>query len=104
MGFKILNFNIWGDFLKNEYFGGMKKLWMFFFFWGGGHCKTGLFFWGGWSFVYILGLFLKGNVQNGNIVWGSLKFLIFFGMPKFLMLLGGKERSSNFEKGRNCRE
>ena len=33
-GFKILNFNILGGFQKNEYFWGVKILWIFFF--GGG--------------------------------------------------------------------
>ena len=38
-GFKILNFNIFWGFEKNEYFfGGMKILWIFF----GGHHKIGL--------------------------------------------------------------
>ena len=29
-GVKILNFNIFGGFQKNEYFWGMMKLWIFF--------------------------------------------------------------------------
>ena len=38
-GFKILNFNIFGGFQKNEYFlGGMKILWIFYW----GHHKIGL--------------------------------------------------------------
>ena len=48
--FKILNFNIFGGFQKNKYFGGMKILWLFF----GGHLFMGywfrmgvFFFWGG---------------------------------------------------------
>ena len=37
-GFKILNFNIFWGFQKNEYFLGIKMLWIFFFFFffGGG--------------------------------------------------------------------
>ena len=30
LGFKILNFNIFMDFQKNKYFGGMKISWIFF--------------------------------------------------------------------------
>ena len=30
LGFKILNFNIFGGFQRNDYFGGMKILWIFF--------------------------------------------------------------------------
>ena len=33
---EILNFNIFGGFQKNEYFGDMRLLWIFFFFLGGG--------------------------------------------------------------------
>ena len=38
-GFKILNFNIFWDFQKNEYFWGIKILWIFL----GGHHKIGLY-------------------------------------------------------------
>ena len=38
-GFKTLNFNIFGGFHKNEYFCGMKILWIFFW----GHHKNGLY-------------------------------------------------------------
>ena len=44
----FLGFNIFGGFLKNEYFGGMKKLWIFL----GGHYKTRLFFLGGGGRFY----------------------------------------------------
>ena len=37
--FKILNLIIFGGFQKNEYFFGMKILWIFFF----GHHKIGLY-------------------------------------------------------------
>ena len=39
LGFKILNFNIFGGFQKNEYFWGMTNLWIFL----GGHRKIGLY-------------------------------------------------------------
>ena len=39
LGFKILNFNIFGGFQKNEYFWGMNILWIFFW----GHHKIGLY-------------------------------------------------------------
>ena len=38
LGFKILNFNIFWGFQKNEFFFGMKILWIFF----SGHHKIGL--------------------------------------------------------------
>ena len=38
LGFKILNFNIFWGFQKNEYFWGIKILWIFW----GGHHKIGL--------------------------------------------------------------
>ena len=60
---------------------------LFFFFWGGGgggggggHYEIGLFFEGGGSFLYILGLF-KVKIQNENIFSAS-KFQIFLGMPE----------------------
>ena len=37
-GFKILNFNIFGGFQKNEYFWGYENLWIYFW----GHPKIGL--------------------------------------------------------------
>ena len=45
-GVKILNFNIFGDFQKTEYFWGMKILWIF------------------------LGVITKVNVQNGGYFLG----------------------------------
>ena len=70
MGFKILNFNIFGGFQKNEYFLGMMILWIFFW----GHHKIGLVF---GSFLCILCFFLKVEVQNGDIFWGCLNFKYF---------------------------
>ena len=75
-----MNFNIFLDFQKNEYFFGYEILWIFF----GGHPKIGLVL---GVISYILGSFLKVNIQNGdifwvakisNIFWGCFKFLIFF--------------------------
>ena len=43
LGFKIVNFNIFGVFQKMSIFWGMKILWIyFFFFWGGGGIITKL--------------------------------------------------------------
>ena len=53
-GIKILNFNIFGVFQKNEYILGSSQNWTIF---------RG-------SFLCILGSFLKVNVQNGNIFRG----------------------------------
>ena len=54
-GFKILNFNIFWGFQKNEYFLGIKILWTFFFFWGGGVITILDYIKG--SFLCILGSF-----------------------------------------------
>ena len=43
-GFKILNFNIFKGFQKNEYFLGYEDFVDFFFWGGGGHQKVGLYF------------------------------------------------------------
>ena len=59
MGFKISNFNIFGVFKKNEYFGGMKILWIFL----GVVTKLDYI---QRSFLCILGSFLKVKVQNGG--------------------------------------
>ena len=71
-GFKILNFDILGDFQKNEYFGGYEDF--VDIFWG--HHK--LDYMQG-SFLRILRSFLKVKVQNGGYFFGLLKFHIFFG-------------------------
>ena len=82
-GFKILNFNIFWGFQKNEYFLGVWRFCRYFF---GGHHKNGLV-WG--SFLCNLGSFFKVKVQNWDIFWvakisniflGCLKFLLFFGV------------------------
>ena len=52
-------------------FWGMKILWIFFW----GHHKIGLVF---GSFLCILESFLRSKVQNLDIVFGLLKFQIFF--------------------------
>ena len=54
-------------------FGGLKILWIFF------GVTTKLAYILG-SFLFILGYFLKGKVQNGGYFLGLLKFQIFFGM------------------------
>ena len=60
LGFKILNFNILGDFQKKmNIFGGMKILWIFL-----GVITQLDSLYG--SFLCILGSFLKGKVQNGG--------------------------------------
>ena len=73
-----------GGGLKNEYFLGMKILWIFL----GGHHKISLYlgvismhFW----------VFLRSMYRMG-VFWGLLKFQIFWGFLKFLFLfffLGG---------------
>ena len=74
LGFTILNFNFFFFFFfggrggqKNEYFWGMKRLWIF---WGGGGGSLQKLSYFVGSFPYISGLFLyKGDVLNGNIFW-----------------------------------
>ena len=63
LGFKILNFNILGGFQKNEFFWGMKILWIFF----SGHHKIGLV-WG--SFVCIFGSFFACGALAASICFG----------------------------------
>ena len=66
--FGIKNFGfqyIWG-FQENEYFLGMKILWIFFFVCGGGHHKIGLYLGGGGISMY-LGTFLEVKVQSFRI-------------------------------------
>ena len=70
LGFKNLNFNIFGGFQKNKYFFGMKILWIFFW----GHHKIGLYL---GLFLCILGSSFNVIVQNGDI-FGLLKFQMFF--------------------------
>ena len=55
LGFKTLNFNIFGDFQKNEYFWGYEDFVDIF----GGSSQKG-------SFLCILGSYLKFKVQNGE--------------------------------------
>ena len=66
-GLKILNFNILGAFQNNEYFGGMKKLWIF------------------WGFVTKLDCFgvisIHLRVQNENIFLGCCNLEYFWDMP-----------------------
>ena len=78
--FKILNFNIFWGFEKNEYFWGYEDFVDIFL----GHHKIGLV-WG--SFLCILGSFLRSRYRIGiffgvakisNIFLGCLKFLILF--------------------------
>ena len=78
--FKILNFNIFGGFQKNEYFLGYEDF--LDIFWG--PHKIGLYL---GSFLCILGFFLKVNVQYG-VFLGLQKFQIFFGCLKFLIFFG----------------
>ena len=67
-GFKILNFNIFGGVQKYHYFGGYEDF-----------VDISLQNWTGFrgSFLYISGFFLKVNVQDGDIIWGSPKLQIF---------------------------
>ena len=76
-----------GFFSKNELFGGMKKLWIYY--------KAGLFgvcMWGGGVNFLHFKAFLKVKVQNANI-FGIAKILnIILGMPKFLTFFGVNSR------------
>ena len=68
-----MNFNIFWGFQKNEHFLGSEDF--VDIFWG--HHKIGLVF---GSFLCILESFLRSKVQNLDIVFGLLKFQIFFGV------------------------
>ena len=61
----------------------------FSFFFGGG---------GGWSFLNILGLFLKVNVHNWTIFWGLLNLKYFGGMPDIRDIVRGKHKPTYQEK------
>ena len=82
-GFKILNFNIFGGFQKYHYF------------WGyGDFVDISLQYWTGFRghFKYISGGFLKVNVQDGDIIWGSPKLQIFLGVWLILPIyFGGRQ-------------
>ena len=80
LGFKILNFNIFWGFQKNEYFLGV---WNFCGYFLGGHHKIGLV-WG--SFLCILGSFLRSRYRIG----------IFFGVAKIPNIFGGSWNSWYF--------
>ena len=83
LGFKILIFNIFGVFQKNDFFL-IFGVWRFCgYFWG---VITKLGYISG-SFLCILGSFLKVKVQNGDI-FGSLKFQFFGGAWNFWYFLG----------------
>ena len=71
-GFKILKFSFLGSFQKNEYFLGMKILWIFL----GGHHKIRLYL--GVNSMHFW-VFINVKVQNGGILGGLLKFQIFLG-------------------------
>ena len=84
-GFKILNFNILGGFRNISIFGGMKILWIY-------HNKIGLV-------LEVISIhfrdfrgFLKVNVQDGDIILGSPKLQIFFGVWLiFPIYFGGRQ-------------
>ena len=84
-GFKILNFNILGGFRNIIIFGGMKILWIY-------HNKIGLV-------LEVISIhfrdfrgFLKVNVQDGDIILGSPKLQIFFGVWLiFPIYFGGRQ-------------
>ena len=67
-------FFFWGGgFQKNEYFLGMKILWIFL----GAHHKISLYL--GVTSMHFW-FFFKVKVQNGGVFWGFLKFQIFLGI------------------------
>ena len=84
MGFKILNFNIFWGFQKNEYFLGYEDF--VDIFWG---VTTKLAYIHG-SFLCMLGSFLKGQVQNGGYFLGFLKFQTFFGVSEIPDIFWGE--------------
>ena len=79
-----MNFNIFWGFQKNEYFWGMKILWIFFW----GHPKIGLVL--GVISMY-LGSFLKVNVHNQDIFGGCKNFKYFFGVLDIPDIFLGKQ-------------
>ena len=80
MGFKILNFNIFRGFQKNDFFGGMKILWILFW----DHHNIELYL--GVIPMHIR-VFLKVKVQNGVYFLGLQKFQIFFWVLDILDIL-----------------
>ena len=73
LGFKILNFNIFGDFKKKLVFFGV---WRFCGYFIGGHHKIGLYL-GVISMHFRVFSYRQGT--EWGIFFGSLKFQIFFG-------------------------
>ena len=68
-GFKILNFNIFWVLLKNEYFEGMRFLWILFW----GHLKIG-------PYLEVVSMHLGSFLKVGIFFPGLLKFQTFFGV------------------------
>ena len=83
MGFKILNFNIFGGFKKEKYFLGYEDFVDIFL---GCHHKIGLYL-GVISMQFRS--FLKGKVQNGGYFLRFLKFQTFLGIPEILGIFLG---------------
>ena len=83
LGFKILNFNIFWGFQKNEYFWGYEDFVDIFL--GSSQNWASLR-----SFLCILGSFLKVNVQIWDIFWVAKILNIFLGCLKFLIFFGGE--------------
>ena len=81
--FKILNFNIFGGFQKNEQFLGYEDF--MDTFWG--HHKIGLYL--GVISIHFR-VFFKVRVQNWGYFSGSLKFQIFFGVLEIPEFFGGE--------------
>ena len=74
LGFKILNFNFFFGFQKNNIFGGYDDF--VDIFWGSSQNRT--IFRG--HFYAFQGLFLRSMYRMGDIFWGLLKSKIFFGV------------------------
>ena len=70
-GFNILNFNIFGGFQKNEYFCGMKELWILF---GSSH---------NWTIFRVL-----SNAFFGNFLRSMYRMGIFLGVAKISNIFG----------------
>ena len=77
----FLGFNIFWGFLKNEYFGGMKKLWIFL----GGHYKTRLFL----GDHYKTRLFLGVISIHFRAIRSIYRTGIFFWVAKISNIFGG---------------
>ena len=78
-----MNFNIFGGFQKNEYFLGMKILWILFW----GLHEIGQY--EGVISMHFM-VFFKIKVRNGGILLGLLRVQIFFGVLEIADIFWGQ--------------